>query len=157
MYSKDRDGTELSGKIQAVRPKIKIRVFRYAPEITKIFIMMQIIKKKKSKAPSLALAKDPKKEGILKALAGIIEKAGVEVRREELKRGPGWKATSGFCRHNQSPIIFVDRILPQDDQINFLLDKITELKIFAVATDVEGLPESIQHRLVTEGAESVPA
>jgi hypothetical protein len=139
LYSKDGDGTELLGKLQAVRPNLKIRVFPYAREITKLFIMMQIIKKKKSKAPSLALTKDPKKEGILKALAGIIEKAGVEVRREELKRGPGWRATSGFCRHNQSPVIFVDRILPQDDQINFLLDKITELKISAGETDVEGL------------------
>jgi hypothetical protein len=109
--------------------------------------MTQIIKKKRSRAPSLALPKDPKKEGVLKALAGIIEKAGVVVRREELKRGPGWKATSGFCRHNDSPIIFVDRLLPQDDQINFLLDKISELKIEASGQESEGLPESIQHRL----------
>ena len=119
--------------------------------------MTQIIKKRRTnKAPSLALPKDPKKESILKALAGIIEKSGVSVRREELKRGPGWKATSGFCRHNESPVIFVDRLLPQDDQINFLLDKITELKISASSEESQGLPESIQHRLVP-AAESVVA
>ncbi len=157
MYSKDGDGTELLGKLQAVRPNFKIRVFPYAPEITKLFIMMQIIKKKKSKAPSLAIAKDSKKEGVLKALAVIIEKSGVSVRREELKRGPGWKATSGFCRHNQSPIIFVDRMLPQDDQINFLLDKIVELKITAAADEAQDLPESIRHRLVAAPSEVVAA
>lgn len=98
----------------------------------------------------MGLVKDQKKESILKSLTGIIEKSGVEVRREELKRGPGWKATSGFCVHNQSPIIFVDRLLPQDDQINFLLDKIAELKISASVEETTTLPESIQRRLTPE-------
>ncbi len=112
--------------------------------------MIQIIKKRRSRGNSIGLVKDQKKEGILKALSSIIQKSGVEVRREELKRGPGWKATSGFCLHNQSPIIFVDRLLPQDDQINFLLDKIAELKITAALEDASDLPESIQRRLAPE-------
>lgn len=91
--------------------------------------MILKIKKKKTKRASQASAKDPVKEGIFKGMVNLFEQAGIAVRREELKRGHGWKATSGFCIHNDVPTLFVDRLLPQDEQISFLAEQIKEFKL----------------------------
>ncbi len=49
------------------------------------------------------------------------------VRREDLKRGFGWKVVSGACRLNEDRIIFVDRRMTQEDQVSFLTAKIVSL------------------------------
>jgi hypothetical protein len=71
--------------------------------------------------------KDPKKEATFKALTELVEQNGYTVRREKLKRGLGWKVYSGACRSNDQLIIFVDQRLSQDEQINFLQERIRAL------------------------------
>lgn len=71
--------------------------------------------------------KNPEKEGLIRDLIKSIEEKGVEVRREKLKQGPGWKVTSGACRLETKKIVFLDSRLPQDDQIEFLKIKIDGL------------------------------
>lgn len=70
-----------------------------------------------------AVQPDQKKEGVFKELANLLQTAGYQVRREALKRGPGWKVMSGSCRVDGNRIIFVDRRLSQDEQISFLRGK----------------------------------
>lgn len=71
----------------------------------------------------MARAVDPRaveKENRIKELCLNLRAAGVVVRREELKRGHGWRAVSGNCRLNQEPIVFVDRRSSLEEQLAFL-------------------------------------
>lgn len=77
-----------------------------------------MIKKKRNRKKSLH--KDPAKEREIKDLIVQVETLGFQVRREELKRGLGWRAQSGACRIEKTQYIFVDRRMSQDDQIDFL-------------------------------------
>jgi hypothetical protein len=87
------------------------------------------------------------KENLLKGLANILNSSGFQVRREKLKQGHGWRAVSGSCRVIQNKLIFLDRRLPQDEQIEFLVDRITENGI-QISSDQRGLlPESILKRV----------
>lgn len=60
------------------------------------------------------------KENRIKELCASLRAAGVVVRREELKRGHGWRAVSGNCRLKHEPIVFVDRRSSLEEQIAFL-------------------------------------
>lgn len=73
--------------------------------------------------------KDPKKENIFKELSQLFGEQGYIIRREKLKTGPGWRVLSGECMHEGEKCIFVDSIMSQDDQIEFLLSKADEVKI----------------------------
>ena len=73
--------------------------------------------------------RDSKKERIFRELDSILESAGLKVRREELKRGFGWKVMSGTCRLEGDQILFVDRRMTQDDQLSYLTGKIVSLGI----------------------------
>lgn len=70
---------------------------------------------------------DYEKEGVFKQLCGELESEGFQVRREELKSGFGWKVVSGACRANEQKMIFVDRRLSQQEQIDFLRGKLAEV------------------------------
>lgn len=72
---------------------------------------------------------DSQKENTFKELAGVLRESGYTVRREKLKRGPGWRVLSGVCRAHSSRLIFVDRRLSQDDQISFLVARLSELNL----------------------------
>ena len=123
------------------------------PVIIKLFTLMkELIRKRRTRRQGSGVEKDPKKELLVKSLSTLIERAGVQVRREELKRGHGWKATSGFCHHNTNPVLFLDRLLPQDEQISFLLDQIEELKIQTDLNETSEFPEVVQRRLAEVGA-----
>ncbi len=63
---------------------------------------------------------DGKKEANIRGLISDIEALGVQVRREELKRGLGFRVMSGRCRAFDKAMIFLDRRLSQDEQIDFL-------------------------------------
>jgi hypothetical protein len=75
--------------------------------------------------------KDPKKESTIQGLCTRLVDAGFTVRREELKRGLGWKAVSGRCRALEQRLVFVDRRLSQDEQIAFLQGMLTTLGVDA--------------------------
>ena len=72
---------------------------------------------------------DPKKESTIKELSRSLESAGYVVRREQLKRGHGWKVVSGMCRANDSKLIFVDRRMSQDEQLDFLRERSRDLNV----------------------------
>jgi len=55
-----------------------------------------------------------------KTLMQTLEEGGFVVRREELKRGHGWKTVSGVCKTKESKFVFVDSRLSPDEQIAFL-------------------------------------
>ena len=85
---------------------------------------MKIIKKKK-----VFKAKNSKKELIFKGLVSILSENGYVVRREKLKAGNGWRVVSGQCKFEENKYIFVDTVLGQDEQIDFLIEKIKIAKI----------------------------
>ena len=78
-----------------------------------------------------ARTRDPKKDAVFRDLSLELGQAGYEVRREKLKRGHGWKVVSGSCRALENNLIFVDQRLSQDEQIEFLKSKISELGLQA--------------------------
>jgi hypothetical protein len=88
---------------------------------------------KKASSKKHTPTKDPKKESVYKSLVGLLEENGYQVRREKLKRGLGWKVYSGACRAVTIRIIFVDQRLGQDEQINFLQERIQVLGLERVA------------------------
>lgn len=92
---------------------------------------------------------NPAKDRVFKTLAKIIEVKGFKVRREELKAGPGWRASSGACRARTDRLIFVERRLPQDEQLNFLLATALELGLVFSAEELAELPEATQHVLIS--------
>ena len=99
---------------------------------------------KKDKKSNRRSTWDPQKDNLFKELAGFLTSAGFDVRREELKQGPGWKVMSGACRYEAQKLVFVDKKLPQDEQISFLLGKIVELKVQVPDQKKDGLPENVR-------------
>lgn len=81
----------------------------------------RIIKNKKKR---ILHVMDPKKECLIKELCNVMNSYGYIVRREHLKQGLGWKVLSGSCRRESEKMIFVDRKLPQAEQLTFLLNRI---------------------------------
>ena len=110
---------------------------------------MKILKPKKKKPKR---TRDVKKDRIFNSLKLIITKAGYEVRREQLKRGPGWKVISGECQAKGSNLIFVDSRMSQDDQIKFLLNKMVTSGIKPDAEELQELPENIQEHFTAVAA-----
>lgn len=87
---------------------------------------IKIIKNRKRRQ---FVSSDPKKESIIKELAGLLDSYGFVVKRENLKQGIGWRAMSGSCRLADSKFIFVDRKLSQSDQISFLFNRCIALGV----------------------------
>ena len=81
------------------------------------------------------------KDVIFRGLALVLDRAGYQVRRERLKQGCGWKVVSGSCRSINDHLIFVDKKLPQDDQITFLLSKISNLGLKLDEAQLQELPQ----------------
>jgi hypothetical protein len=88
---------------------------------------MKIIPKKRPRRTNDREKRDTKKEHRFKELSGELSQRGYTVRREELKRGLGWRVSSGACRVDQDKLVFVDRRLTQDDQLAFLEDVLAKL------------------------------
>lgn len=89
----------------------------------------------------ITVSKDPRKESLFRGLSALCGQAGVLVRREKLKQGPGWKVVSGSCRMGEQRLIFVDPKLPQEEQILFLRARARQLGVELPET-LEQLPES---------------
>jgi hypothetical protein len=89
----------------------------------KVVNNIKILKVKKRRNVKL---NDPKKESVIKELCSIIEGYGYNVRREQLKQGIGWKVMSGTCRKEADRILFLDRKLPQGEQVTFLLSQLVK-------------------------------
>ena len=97
------------------------------------------------------------KESLLRELSSILDSSGFRVRRERLKQGHGWRAVSGACRVLQNNLIFLDRRLPHDEQIDFLVDRIAESGIQISSERVSALPSSIAKRFGFEADSAAEA
>jgi hypothetical protein len=86
--------------------------------------MIKKAKRRKNARPTWS----KEQEAAYKAAITDLEQLGYEVRREELKRGHGWKAMSGSCRSAGQRIIFVDNRLTPAEQVAFLTFKLEEAK-----------------------------
>ena len=105
------------------------------------------MKTKQSKQIVKKAAWDHQKDSIFKELSAVLGGLGFEVRREELKQGHGWKVMSGSCRFEDQKLIFVDKKLPQDEQIGFLVAKISALNVEIPEEKLAALPEKIRHMI----------
>jgi len=103
--------------------------------------MLQVRKKKK------VSSYDPLKEKIIKELSAVLAQAGLVVRREKLKQGFGWRALSGVCLLGQDRLLFVDRKLPQDEQISFLINKIVQGEVKLIESKVPSLSDRLLKQL----------
>ena len=102
------------------------------------------------------IAWDPQKDSIFKDLAAACESGGYSVRREELKQGHGWKAVSGSCRLETQRLIFVDKKLPQDEQIAFLAHRVAALGLKLADDKIATLPENVR-AILQANASSIAA
>lgn len=101
-----------------------------------------IRKGKKKGAP--ARKHDKEKEGVFKALTSILSFYGYKVRREELKRGPGWTVSSGSCRKDEDRFVFVDRRSTIEDQLAFLVQTLLKSGINLTKDAIDQLPEDVR-------------
>ncbi|MCB0339537.1 MAG: hypothetical protein KDD53_08035 [Bdellovibrionales bacterium] len=113
--------------------------------------------KKKRKNTLGPTSRDPKKDRTFRLLAVSLESAGFTVRREKLKSGPGWRAFSGWCRHQNNDLVFVDSRMPQDDQIEFLVEAHLVRNIVISPDQAQDLPEPIVARLTAQSMEAPAA
>lgn len=84
----------------------------------------------------------------VRALVEALTAVGIKVRREELRKGPGWRAQSGICRVGGVPVVFVDSAHTPAEQRQFLLSLVGALKGELRDSVVRALPESLQSLLV---------
>jgi hypothetical protein len=90
-----------------------------------------VIARKTKKRRSLRPSWSKEQENRYRELVSTLEQAGLNVRREELKRGHCWRAVSGSCRSMTERFVFVDSRLSPDEQIAFLGLQVGELNALA--------------------------
>jgi hypothetical protein len=91
-------------------------------------------------------------EKIVKILCGVLTNSGYVVRREELKRGFGWKVVSGSCRLNDDKLVFVDRKLTLEDQVVFLTNSITHRGVQIPQENIQELNDLGWHPVQQDAA-----
>jgi hypothetical protein len=65
--------------------------------------------------------KDEKaKELEIRSLIELLQSQGLVIRREKLRSGSGFRVMSGVCRVEDSHLLFVDRRLSLDEQLDVL-------------------------------------
>ena len=84
------------------------------------------------------------KERIFKGLTQLFACNGFKVRREELKRGPGWAVSSGCCRKMEEKLVFVDRRTPLDDQIAFLVQSFIKADLVVQESHLLEMPADVR-------------
>lgn len=95
------------------------------------------------------LSRGSKEETLLRGLASQIEKSGIRVRREKLARGAAFRAKSGNCKFGADDLLFVDRRLPEDQQLSLLVDYVVENNI-PLDQEVSSLLPDNYRRLIPE-------
>ena len=84
------------------------------------------ISKTKKLAPRRVWGRE--QEDAYRKLVLEIQELGYTVRREELKRGHGWRVISGSCRSKENKLVFIDNRLGPQEQVEFLAQKLQELR-----------------------------
>lgn len=88
--------------------------------------------------------KEKEEERQVKALSQIFESRGVKVRRENLSRGPSFRVRSGDCLLTGERVVFLDKRLPSDQQINVLIDQLSAHEIELNETELAEFPKTTQ-------------
>ncbi|MCB0320735.1 MAG: hypothetical protein KDD60_07385 [Bdellovibrionales bacterium] len=101
-----------------------------------------MIRGKKSKKIKIS-QQEKEKEQYIQVLTSQFRESGYEVRRERLKRGFGWAVQSGVCSVFGSPVVFLDRALSVDDQLDFLILAFREHGLKLTESGAGQLPEYI--------------
>ena len=65
----------------------------------------------------------------IKQMSEAIEATGYTVRREKLSRGSAYRVKSAGCLFSGDKVLFVDKNLPEDQQVSVLLNYLVELNI----------------------------
>jgi hypothetical protein len=112
------------------------------------------VQKRKKKMPGKAadIAQDKVKEQQIQVVIKFLSEAGVNVRREKLKKGAGWSVNSGAAAVFGEPTIFVDRNLALDDQLEVLVAQVADFKSQIGPEDLKKMPESMQRLIVQDVA-----
>ena len=76
-----------------------------------------------------SLASQTRDEGEIRVLIRRLRDRGIEIRREKLSRGREFRVKSGTARVFGQKILFVDRALPEQQQLGILVDYIIEQRI----------------------------
>ncbi len=79
----------------------------------------------------------------IKKLQKIVQKSGIEVRRENLTRGIAFKVKSGKCEFSGRPLLFIDKRLTNEQQASVLVDYLLDQKLEVNNLDIDELPVSI--------------
>ena len=103
--------------------------------------------KLRKKRVELRDKRDQKKEEYIRALIALVESAHLSVRRERLKRGPNWSAQSGICTVKGEQVVFIDRTVSQDDQLEFLTGVVRQLDIPLDEATLQLFPKPLQKRI----------
>lgn len=74
----------------------------------------------------------PQQAALLEELKTAAEKLGLRVREERLLREVGYRVRSGLCRVREDEIIFLERGLPVDSQIDVLVDELASREVDAI-------------------------
>jgi hypothetical protein len=85
---------------------------------------------------------DKEDERQLKILSGLFQRKGIEVRREKLARGAGFRVKSGNCLFSGDDLLFLDRRLPLKQQLSVMIDWLIEKDIELSDSEMEELPSS---------------
>jgi len=81
---------------------------------------------KDSKEIMAKTKKELELEREIKNIGKLIESKGIRVRREKLSRGHNFKVRSGNCVLTGSDHIFIDKRLPQEQQMMLLIDVLNQ-------------------------------
>ncbi len=68
-------------------------------------------------------------EQSIRRLSQVIEDTGINVRREKLSRGLAYRVRSAGCLFSGDKTVFVDKNLPEDQQVSILLNYLVDLEI----------------------------
>lgn len=79
----------------------------------------------------------------IRRLQKIVQKSGIEVRRENLTRGSSYKVKSGVCQFSGKPLLFLDKRLSNDQQASVLVDYLLDNQLAVNNEDMEELPANI--------------
>lgn len=66
-------------------------------------------------------------ENRIRSIIKDLSSSGLIVRREKLTRGPSFKVKSGLCSLSGKKIVFLDRRLPVDQQLQMLEEHIASM------------------------------
>lgn len=92
--------------------------------------------------------KEREEDQQIKQLASLFEKRGIKVRREKLSRGQSFRVKSGDCVYTEEKVLFLDKRLPSDQQINVLIDYIQDFSIKLEDSELESFPKPIQSMIL---------